>query len=257
MLMRDESIKKFIQCAIECLDELTIEVDQLDIKFQKTAICLANPNFATMFQYEDKNDIIMKTFIDAQKQSLEERFLHAEQYWAKSSTETPGFALHDDILTDDTLMTTTLQKLSYSTYFTFHTLSFVLEQRRNVYAIPHIHISLAFIWSLMLISESMVRESLQESRLRSPDFLISTSPALKQLPEDFFIQDQIWTQFTYPKDFFKGTEIDETKRRLKWPSLGRWIEPFNHEDMPKFRPTAYTEKLESSAKHSVMFKGPP
>ncbi|OJD10075.1 hypothetical protein AJ78_08763, partial [Emergomyces pasteurianus Ep9510] len=69
-----------------------------------------------------------------------------------------------------------------------------------------------------------------------------------------------------------GTEIDETKRRLEWPSVrcarverclwyeyhlasfGRWIEPFDHEDVPKFRPTAYAEKLESSAKHPVVFE---
>ncbi|OJD10022.1 hypothetical protein AJ78_08796, partial [Emergomyces pasteurianus Ep9510] len=155
MLMRGGSIKKFIQCTKEYLNELTIEVNRLGIKFRETAICLANPNFAAMFQYGDKDGIIMKAFINAQKQSLEARFLHAEQYWAKSSTETSEFTLHDNIPTDDTPMTTPLQKLSYSTYFTFHTLSFVLEQRRNMHAIPHIHISLAFIWSLALVPESM------------------------------------------------------------------------------------------------------
>ncbi|OAX78964.1 hypothetical protein ACJ72_06723 [Emergomyces africanus] len=294
MLIRSASIGKFLQCATTYLKALDIQSGRLGYKIRTTAICLAVPNFAAMFQYGDEDGILMMAFANAQKQSLEERMQHAVQYWAKSSTETPVISLPHDIYAGDdtTTFTTPLEKLAYSAYLTFQTLSTMLTYNFNLNGRtnPYVHISLAFIWSLALVPESMLYVEGEipwqkisiylnvltgvphdKSKLESPDIPIPADPDVRQLPEDFVIRGQIWTQYTYPEDFFDGTEIEDTTRTVELPStrqarierclwyghriasFSRWIKLFEYEGVQQFGLTSYGEKLERGAKHPLMF----
>lgn len=116
---------------------------------------------------------------------------------------------------------------------TFQTLSVLLRYSNFPNAIPGIHISLAFLWRVSF--HRSVMESLEAtvpwqavtgflnslfshntafSRIQDEKFPIGEYETAPQLPEDFLIRGQVWSQFYYPDNFFKdisgyGVSIDE------------------------------------------------
>lgn len=240
MLFCGGPIVTFVVYAKEFLTLLDTEISRLGPKFLESGICLGNSNVAAMLQYGDKDGIIGRMFIDSQmlSLSLKDRMLRAKQYWANSSTETSRMPLQDEISSNATLLSTSFQKLSYSTYLTFQTLSSVLLHTHNIHIAPYVHLSLAFIWSLALVPDSMayvegeipwgkiasylntlLRGLISESNLESANFPISEDKDIQQFPEDFEIRGQIWSQLTYPPDFFKGARVDD-ERVWELPSIG-------------------------------------
>ncbi|KKZ59959.1 hypothetical protein EMCG_05227 [[Emmonsia] crescens] len=287
-------IVTFVLYAKEFLTFLDTEISRLGTNFLESGICLANSNVAAMLQYGDEDGILRKIFIGSQtlSLSLEDRMLCAKQYWANSSTETSRMPLQDGISSNATLLSTSVQKLSYSTYLTFQTLSCVLLHAHNIHTAPFVNLCLAFIWSLALVPDSMAyiegeipwgkiasylntlpRGSISESRLESANFPICEDEYIQQFPEDFEIRGQIWSHFIYPHDFFKGARVDEERvwefpsignartERCLWygyrlASFGRWIEIFDTKGAKEFRLTSYAVELEKSAIHSKLFGRP-
>ncbi|CAG8897865.1 unnamed protein product [Penicillium nalgiovense] len=116
---------------------------------------------------------------------------------------------------------------------TFQTLFVLLRYSNFPNAIPGIHISLAFLWRVSF--HRSVMESLEAtvpwqavagflnslfsyntvfSRIQDEKFPIGEYETAPQLPEDFLIRGQVWSQFYYPNNFFKdtsgyGISIDE------------------------------------------------
>ncbi|OQE62061.1 hypothetical protein PENNAL_c0273G06353, partial [Penicillium nalgiovense] len=142
---------------------------------------------------------------------------------------------------------------------TFQILSVLLRYSSFPNAIPGIHISLAFLWRVSF--HRSVMESLEAtvpwqavtgflnslfshntgfSRIQDEKFPIGEYETAPQLPEDFLIWGQVWSQFYYPNNFFKdtsgyGISIDEMdseevvrRHRCLWlgvqiAKFGRWI----------------------------------
>ncbi|CAP79488.1 Pc19g00720 [Penicillium rubens Wisconsin 54-1255] len=107
---------------------------------------------------------------------------------------------------------------------TFQTLFVLLRYSNFPNAIPGIHISLAFLWRVSF--HRSVMESLEAtvpwqavagflnslfshntvfSRIQDEKFPIGEYETAPQLPEDFLIRGQVWSQFYYPNNFFKDT----------------------------------------------------
>ncbi|OJD12952.1 hypothetical protein ACJ73_09270, partial [Blastomyces percursus] len=150
MLFHSGSIQEFVVYVKEYIALFNTEV--YEAKFREVAICMGVSNIAAMLQYGEKDGILTRVFIDSQKLSSEARLQHAIQYWTLPARSS-GNTLKNDLPSNDATFFTPLQKLTYSTYLNFHTLSFVLNHTGNI--IPFVHLSLAFIWSLALIPESM------------------------------------------------------------------------------------------------------
>ncbi|EDN07608.1 predicted protein [Histoplasma mississippiense (nom. inval.)] len=274
MLLRGGSIQKFIVYVKEYIALFGKQVNQWTFKFRETAICMGVPNIAAMLQYGEEDGILTRMFMNPgnhstneqpaqadhpQKLSSEAKLQHALHHWMTLPTRPSRNALKHDPPSDDATFSTALQKLTYSTFLNFHTLSFVLNYTRNENIIPYIHLSLAFIWSLALVPDSMV--------LESTNFPISTEMKFRQLPEDFFFRSQIWSQTLYPPDFFadsamegdsRGEEMPSTgsarNERCLWygyrlASCGRWIQLSRENGVKRFRPTDYATQLEAAAIH--------
>ncbi|KKZ60803.1 hypothetical protein EMCG_04520 [[Emmonsia] crescens] len=269
------SITTFIRHAKHHLTFLDTQIGPLDSKFLEVGICLGNPNVAAMFEYGDKNSILMKIFESSRS-----------EHSAKHPRKTRRISLQRDIVSDAAKFTTSLEKLSYSTYLTFYTLSSILTHSDSAHILPYVHHSLAFIWSLALIPESMMYIESEipwgriasylnmltgnytsDSKLKNDSFPISSGP----LPEDFYIRGQIWTQSIYPPDFFDDSSIEDDEWLLDRPStvphrierclwygyrlvsLGCWLEFFVKDGKKNFRATSYGKELENSAKHPKVF----
>ncbi|PGH08568.1 hypothetical protein GX51_01087 [Blastomyces parvus] len=302
MLCRGGSIQKFIVYVKEYIALLHSQVNQRTFKFREAAICMGVPNVAAMLQYGEEDGILTRMFINPgnhsrsphpQNLSSEARLQHAIHHWLTLPTIPSRNALKNDLPSDDATFSTSLQKLTYSTYLKFHTLSFVLNHTRNENIIPFVHLSLAFIWSLALVPDSMAyvegeipwtkiaiflntlsRASVSESRLESTNFPVPIETKFRQLPEDFFFRSQIWSQTLYPPDFFAGPPMEDDSRGRDMPSTisarnerclwygyrlascGRWIELFETNGTKKFRPTYFANQLEATAIHPQVFRQP-
>ncbi|KLJ07504.1 hypothetical protein EMPG_17020 [Blastomyces silverae] len=293
MLLRGGSIHKFIEYVKEYIALFDSQVKHQTFKFREAAICMGVPNIAAMLQYGEEDGILTRMFIDSQKLSPEARLQHAIQHWLLLPKKPSQKTLNNALPSDAATFSTPLKKLTYSTYLNFHTLSFVLKHTRNENIIPYVHLSLAFIWSLALVPDSMEyvegeipwtqitiflnmlsRASISESRLESINFPIPTETKFRQLPEDFFFRSQIWSQILYPPDFFadatteddsRGRDMPSTKsarnERCLWygyrlASCDRWIQLSEENGVKKFRPTDYANQLEAAAMHPKVFRQP-
>ncbi|OJD20260.1 hypothetical protein ACJ73_08407 [Blastomyces percursus] len=291
MLLRGGSIHRFIEYVQKYMALFDAQVRRQTFKFPEASICMGVPNIAAMLQYGEHDGILTRMFIDSQKLSLEVRFQHAMKHWLMLPMKPSQNILDKDLPSDAATFSTPLQKLTYSTYLNFHTLSFVLNDAQNEKIVPYVHPSLAFIWSLALVPDSMVyvegeipwakitiflnmlsRASVSESRLESVNFPIPTATKFRQLPEDFFFRGQIWSQTLYPSDFFADATMDDDSRGKDMPSTksarnerclwygyrlascGRWIQLFEENGVKKFRPTHYATQLEAAAIHPKVFR---
>ncbi|OAX78458.1 CK1/CK1/CK1-D protein kinase, partial [Emergomyces africanus] len=208
----------------------------------------------------------------------------AKDYWANPLTEMDCHSLQCDLPSEDATFTTPLEKFSFASYLTFNTLSSVLKYIGDKNVLPHVHLSLAFIWSLALVPGSMVyvegeipwerlvvflntiyRHGVNESRIEDDKFPIPDSGTARHLTEDFFMQGQLWAQLCYPADFFSDSGVDSEERSLELPSiavprierclwygyrlatLDRWIS-FDKQER-QFRVKPFAAEPEKSAKY--------
>ncbi|CAG8153670.1 unnamed protein product [Penicillium nalgiovense] len=107
---------------------------------------------------------------------------------------------------------------------TFQTLFVLLRFSNFPNAIPGIHISLAFLWRVSFhrsvmegleatvpwqavagFLNSLFSHNTVFSRIQDEKFPIGEYETAPQLPEDFLIRGQVWSQFYYPNNFFKDT----------------------------------------------------
>ncbi|KAG5292959.1 hypothetical protein I7I48_05201 [Histoplasma ohiense] len=292
LLLRGDSITKFIAYSQEFCALLRLRITQDNFKLNGDGMYLGVPNIAAMLQYGEEEGILRNMFIDSHKLSPEAKLQRAMQYWAKHSTDPPRNTPEDEIPAPAATFSTPLEKLSYSIYLTFFTLSTVLSHTHNDEIMPFVHIFLAFIWSLALVPDAMIcveREipwrkitkflnSLDQDyasilRLESTNFPIYDQTQYCQIPDDFSIRGQIWSQGIYPDNFFldplpkddRGFDTVSSKytrnERCLWygyrlASCGRWIQLFTDEKTGDrdFRLTSLAEHLEATAKHPGVFK---
>ncbi|OQE72620.1 hypothetical protein PENNAL_c0095G01861 [Penicillium nalgiovense] len=116
------------------------------------------------------------------------------------------------------------QKQACGVHLTFRTLSVLLQYSNGHNSVPAIHISLAFLWGLTChhpfmerlearvpwraitrFLNSLITPNDDFPKIEDASFPAADDGAALQLPEDFLIRGQTWSQLYYPKGFFNGS----------------------------------------------------
>ena len=106
----------------------------------------------------------------------------------------------------------------------------------NVY--PGVHTSLAFIWCLSIhplamqqlekiipwlritrFLNTLFRPDIILAKVESQDFPLFEHAPMQQLPEDFLIRGQAWSQLYYPKNFFDGAPSEDDRPIIEDASI--------------------------------------
>lgn len=116
----------------------------------------------------------------------------------------------------------------------FHTLSVFLHQRHDPKIFPGVHISLSFIWCLALhpspmqqlesyipwieitsYLNSLFGPDIIASKIEQAAFPLLGDRSIQQLPEDFLIRGQSWSQLYYPDGFFEETPPESDRPMIE------------------------------------------
>ena len=113
-----------------------------------------------MLEYGNPDGIEMRILSESiqSDDSTTSRLHKAREYWADLSINYQRKELPDlsvQALSETTEFVSSLNILSYATYFIFYILSLVLKHIGDKNVLPHVHVSLAFLWSLALVPKAM------------------------------------------------------------------------------------------------------
>jgi len=235
-------ISTFIKFGDEFITYLENQIGRVGSKWREQGVQIASANFASMLEYGNPDGIMMRILSKSIPigDSPTSRVHQAREYWTDlainyQKKELPDLSIQ--ALSETTKFSSSLDILSYATYFSFYILSLILKHIGDKNVLPHVHVSLAFLWSLALIPQAMLyvqaevpweklvlflntlnRQGVNESRLESDSFPLPDSGTANQLPEDFAMRGQIWN-FYHPVDFFNDPSVDDEERSLELPSI--------------------------------------
>jgi hypothetical protein len=211
----------------------------MSLKWRDQGVFIASTNFAAMLGYGNEKSTLMPLYRKAYgfRHGLSKQ---ACEYWASAPRppESP-FPVTSKAADTSVDMDINLEALQYATYFAFNVFSFVLRHIGNRNVVPHVHVSLAFIWSLVLIPEAMAYVEAEIPWLKLVTFLNGLRPQFSRpdsdlsgeqfprseageychLPEDFLIRGQTWTYLVYPDGYFDNPSVAEDERFLEPPSI--------------------------------------
>ena len=203
----------FINSMREFIFWLDNQIDTVTWRDQEIYITFIN--FATIFEYENPVNFMMKLFKQAEDQTSWLQILkHAQHYW-HSSLHVWSFQLSDKLF----------ETLSFTSHLTFHTMSLIIQHVDDIDVLSFIHVSLTFVWILTLISESMTYVETEMSWEEIAHFLnmltrqdmsdlIITNDKFSEpetiLLENFLAWEQIWSEQYYSIKFFNNSFVDES-----------------------------------------------
>jgi hypothetical protein len=123
---------------------------------------------------------------------------------------------------------------------TFSTATLVLRRKEDKNVLPFVHILVSFLLSLSSIQQHdfrvgdiYVAGSVFEAvpwnelclflnylakRYESATLILSKKEDPGPLPEDYLIRGQVWSQKTFPEDWFKESELDDGERSIETAS---------------------------------------
>lgn len=126
---------------------------------------------------------------------------------------------------------------SPASHLAFTSLAILLQRVGDMNVLPFVHVSLAFLWSLAFVPfrfkyvegdipweplakylNTLRQTGIAMSSIKSECFPHSDNGP-SQLPEDFVMRGQLWSQFYYPTNYFQEPLIDEEERVLELPSM--------------------------------------
>ena len=236
------SVNQFVGLVDTFLCLLDKYIGRVGAIFREQGVYIASSNYAAIFEYGQPDAIIPPMFDQKTMQSINplERHKSARQFWESSngsilSRPDPYFATA--LISEETNFTESAQILSYASHLAFSTLAIILERFGDKNVLPHVHISLSFLWCLALNPKSMIyveaevpwarvavflntliRHDTDIVKIEGGEFPYFETGTAQQLPEDFLIRGQSWSQLYYPENFFRDTSDDET-RSIELPSV--------------------------------------
>ncbi|KAF7158200.1 hypothetical protein CNMCM6106_004566 [Aspergillus hiratsukae] len=227
---------QFCRSVREFLADLDTHVGRMGAAFKMQGVYISSCNFAAIFEYNHPDAPLPAKFYPGG--------IHQE----RSSSETQLTSAKPPIPTGDLNPTEAEPMASedgrrysplslYACCLTFQTLSVLVDQIGNKNIYPTVHISLAFLWCLVINGKSsieyieafvpwrkvttflntMIRDDTDSRIFEGPHF--PTVEERKQLPEDFFIRGQLWSQLYFPPHFFEDSLIEDEGRFIELPSL--------------------------------------
>ena len=231
VLFTHGSIDKFKTLVQEYLSHLDMYIGRLGAAFRLHGAYMASSNFAAVFQYGFPDAVLPSEFKQDTAAQQPQSYSSASENW------TPGNNLDkieaDFVALQDSQST---QLIYYAVHLAFQTFSVILDQVGNKNVHPAVHTYLAFIWCMALNHASirlievvvpwsklttflntMIHSSTDFPRMEGDELPIPEDR--KQLPEDFLIRGQIWSQRYFPADFFEKSLPDDDGRSIEVPSL--------------------------------------
>lgn len=227
---------QFSRSAEEFLTHLETHIGRMGAAFKMQGVYMSSCNFAAIFEYNHPDAALPAKFHPRETHHGRPA-LETQPTPAKTSTSACDVPLTEDgsMASPDGRRYSPLSL--YASCLTFQTLSVLLDQIGNKNVYPTVHISMAFLWCLALNGRSsmeyieafvpwrkiaiflntMIRDDVDIQNFEGPHF--PTVEERKQLPEDFFIRGQIWSQHYFPPRFFEDSLIEDEGRFIELPSL--------------------------------------
>ncbi|GLI74851.1 hypothetical protein PoHVEF18_003099 [Penicillium ochrochloron] len=180
-------------------------------------------NFAAMLQYGDQSAVMVMEF--SQKKSVADAYELALD-------STAGLDLELKIKEPSDAKLDLSPIASQGSALAFHTLSVLLDLGDSGIC-PSVHVSLAFIWSLALHPPAMQKVDkfipwanivrflnilIDSDILIEDDVFPLDDGTICQLPEDFLLRGQLWTQLYFPEKFFDGISEKIDRPSTEQPS---------------------------------------
>ena len=214
-------------CLLSVIDK---SFARMGAAFKLPGVFVMSCNFAAMFEYRHTDGILNKELKKASVscKSFDQVSQSAWERWANNPrSDTP----EAELATEDSPRTA---NLIFSSYFTFQMLSIILARVADANVLPAVHVSLAFIWHLVLIGNSIKHVEaaipwraittflnarlLTDTSVRVADCAkFPTVEGRRHLPEDFYMAGKVWSQVYYPSGFF-GELCEDDERWIEVPS---------------------------------------
>ncbi|KAJ5573912.1 DNA/RNA-binding domain E.t1.c1-type [Penicillium hispanicum] len=244
--------ESYVPLANRFLSLLRGEVRRLGRQGQQ-GVYMMSCNFASILQYGDREAFMKVEFSQKPGDTAAEALKFALEWTAGTASDTISNPT-------DLSLQIPAQVTFQGSCLAFHTLNIFLDQMGDPNIYPSIHISLAFVWCLALHPPAMqqlekmipwlgiskflntlFRPDIVLSKVEGECFPLVDDGTTQQLPEDFLIRGQAWSQLYYPEHFFRGAPSEDDrpvieeastviprKHRCLWlgrriATFGRWI----------------------------------
>ncbi|KAH3001231.1 hypothetical protein KXW60_007991, partial [Aspergillus fumigatus] len=142
------------------------------------------------------------------------RFESSRRFWESHlSLEQDVHSQQDGPRSEDDRFSSSIQVLSFASHLAFSTLRIILGRIGDENVLPSVHLSFAFLWSMALVPTSMtyieadvpwvqiasflntlVQPDMDMSKVEDEQFPSDETGSSRQLPEDFLIRGQAWSQ---------------------------------------------------------------
>lgn len=236
VLFTRQDVPTFLRLANEFLSQLDRHVGVVGPLFREQGVYITASNYAAIFDYGHDDAEIPALFDQAGlTQAAKFKILEkANIHWQKPSCRQLGIDLR---VTKDERISSSGEVVSLASHFAFTTLNVILDRLGDRNTLPSIHVSLAFLWCLAMVPESMSRiqadvpwERLATylntliapdtdiSEIENAGFPAQETGASRQLPEDFLIHGLSWSRLYYPPGFFREMAEDD-ERSIELPSV--------------------------------------
>lgn len=228
--------EQFVTLANHFLSLLRREIRRLGRQGQQ-GVYIMSCNFASVLQYGEPEAVMAMEFSQKQRETTIEAHAFALEW-----TSSAAAAVENKTAETGTESVEFSSKISSKMTFqgsslAFHTLTIFLDQMGDPNIYPSVHTSLAFIWCLALHPPAMqkleqlipwlgitrflntlFRHDTIISKIEDDSFPLPDDGTPQQLPEDFLIRGQAWSQLYYPEKFFEGAPSEDDRPIIEEPS---------------------------------------
>ncbi|KAF4252639.1 hypothetical protein KXW28_009502 [Aspergillus fumigatus] len=182
----------------------------------RTGVYIASSNYAAIFDFGQSDAIIPRMFEPEvlQETPSQARFESSRRFWESHlSLEQDVHSQQDGPRSEDDRFSSSIQVLSFASHLAFSTLRIILGRIGDENVLPSVHLSFAFLWSMALVPTSMtyieadvpwvqiasflntlVQPDMDMSKVEDEQFPSDETGSSRQLPEDFLIRGQAWSQ---------------------------------------------------------------
>lgn len=234
VLFTRHDVSTFVRLANDFLSKIDRHAGVVGPLFREQGVYITASNYAAIFDYGHDDADIPSLFDQAGQAAKPEILEKAYYYWQKPSCHQHDIDLRKST---DTKISSSGEVVSLASHFAFTTLDAILERLGDRNTLPSIHVSLAFLWCLAMVPDSMSRiqadvpwkrlatylntlitPDTDMSEIEHAEFPAQETGASRQLPEDFLIHGLSWSRLYYPPGFFHEMAEDD-ERSIELPSV--------------------------------------
>jgi Est1 DNA/RNA binding domain len=235
ILFKQGSLSTFDEHTEKFLSLLDNNIGRVTAKWREQGVWIASSNFFGVlscvgFGTSDTLFVTLsRVLTDTPSRSIE----LARGIWISLGTGSPQLVQDNR---QDTTPQSSEKALVHASYLAFSTLALALQRIGDKNVLPHVHISLVFLFCVSLVPEVMRfvesyvpwallvaflntlgKPGVKYARVEADTFPL---PENAYLPEDFAMRGQVWCQQYHPDGFFgEDCPVDDEERSLEMPSM--------------------------------------